>query len=124
VVGNVPQGVTGGQDVASAPRGDLAPFREEFYGCLTDRADELFELTEAVLCTDGRSRRWWSWRGARAPPRSRGALRRAQPRPDRGWVGCIALAGLPLPRAGDWRIVLGADVSPWLRPDAPTSPQR
>ena len=32
--------------------------------------------------------------------------------------------GLPLPRAQDGRIVLGADVSPWLRPDAPTSPQR
>jgi hypothetical protein len=35
-----------------------------------------------------------------------------------------ALAGLPLPRARDGRIVLGVDVSPWLRPDAPTSPQR
>ena len=34
-----------------------------------------------------------------------------------------ALAGLPLPRARDGRIVLGVDVSPWLRPDAPTSPR-
>ena len=33
------------------------------------------------------------------------------------------VAGLPLPRVGD-RIVLAADVSPWLRPDAQTSPQR
>jgi len=35
-----------------------------------------------------------------------------------------ALAGLALPRAADGRIVLAVDVSPWLRPDAPTSPQR
>jgi hypothetical protein len=31
-----------------------------------------------------------------------------------------ALASLPLPRAADGRIVLAVDVSPWLRPDAPT----
>ena len=34
------------------------------------------------------------------------------------------LVGLPLPRSPDGRIVLGGRVSPWLRPDAPTSPQR
>jgi hypothetical protein len=31
----------------------LSGFRHEFYGCLSARADELFELVEAVLCTDG-----------------------------------------------------------------------
>lgn len=31
------------------------------------------------------------------------------------------LAGLPLPKAADGRIVLAVDVSHWLRPDAPTS---
>src|SRR3954449_8322010 len=36
-----------------AGRGDLARFREEFYGSLTARADALFELTDAVLCADG-----------------------------------------------------------------------
>ena len=35
-----------------------------------------------------------------------------------------ALASLPLPRAADGRIVLAVDVSPWLRPDAPTSADR
>lgn len=35
-----------------------------------------------------------------------------------------AVAGLPLPRAADGRLVLAADVSPWLRPDANTSPDR
>ena len=35
-----------------------------------------------------------------------------------------ALAGLPLPRAADGRLVLAADVSSWLRPGAATSPGR
>jgi hypothetical protein len=34
-------------------RGDLAGFRRELYSSLTARADALFELTEAVLCTEG-----------------------------------------------------------------------
>jgi DDE superfamily endonuclease len=33
------------------------------------------------------------------------------------------VAGLPLPRL-DGRIVLAVDVSPWLRPDAETCPDR
>ncbi|MFC4856054.1 hypothetical protein [Actinophytocola glycyrrhizae] len=33
--------------------GDLSGFRYEFYRCLTTRADALFELTDAALCTDG-----------------------------------------------------------------------
>ncbi|MGX8904377.1 transposase [Streptomyces netropsis] len=35
-----------------------------------------------------------------------------------------ALAGMPLPRAADGRLVLAVDVSPWLRPDANTCPDR
>ena len=35
-----------------------------------------------------------------------------------------SLAGLPLPRAADGRLVLAADVSNWLRPGAATSPDR
>ena len=31
----------------------LSRFRTDFYDCLTARADALFELTDAVLCTDG-----------------------------------------------------------------------
>jgi hypothetical protein len=31
----------------------LDRFRQEFYGSLTARADGLFELADAVLCTDG-----------------------------------------------------------------------
>lgn len=35
-----------------------------------------------------------------------------------------ALAGLPLPKAANGRIVPAVDVSHWLRPDAPTSGDR
>lgn len=31
----------------------LSEFRDRFYGCLDARADALFELADAVLCTDG-----------------------------------------------------------------------
>ncbi len=31
----------------------LQGFRGELYGCLGRRADELFELTDALLCADG-----------------------------------------------------------------------
>jgi hypothetical protein len=47
---------------------------------------------------------------------------------DRGWAEPArlrrTLAGLPLPKAADGRIVLAVDVSNWLRPDAPTSDER
>ena len=42
-----------GQDLDAARRGDLVGFRRLFYGCLSARADELFEVTDALLCTDG-----------------------------------------------------------------------
>ncbi|WP_324609657.1 transposase, partial [Streptomyces sp. WM6386] len=32
---------------------EASRFRGEFYECLTARGDELFELTDAVLCADG-----------------------------------------------------------------------
>jgi hypothetical protein len=34
-------------------RGRLAAFRGELYRCQTAWADELFELTDALLCADG-----------------------------------------------------------------------
>ena len=62
--------------------------------------------------------------GGRAPPWARGDVRRGEPGPDRATERLRrTLAALPLPRAIDGRIVLGVDVSPWLRPDAATSPQ-
>jgi hypothetical protein len=47
---------------------------------------------------------------------------------NRGWIEPQrlrrTLASLPVPVAGDGRIVLAVDVSPWLRPDAATSAER
>ena len=36
----------------------LSRFRTGFYACLTARVDALFELTDALLCTKGRSGPW------------------------------------------------------------------
>ena len=33
----------------------LSTFRTDFYRCLTARADALFDVTDALLCTDGPS---------------------------------------------------------------------
>ncbi|TFE25464.1 transposase [Frankia sp. B2] len=105
--------------------GVLCRFRQEFYGCLTRRADALFELTDAVLCADGPVRDLVGLSPAAEHRRGHGALYGAI---NHGRVEISrlrrALAGLPLPRAADGRIVLGVDVSPWLRPDAATSPGR
>jgi hypothetical protein len=33
--------------------GVLSRFREDFFGCLSARAEALFELSDAVLCAEG-----------------------------------------------------------------------
>jgi hypothetical protein len=87
----------------------LSGFRESFFDCLTARADELFELAEAVLCTDGPVRSLVGLSLAPEHRRGHGALYDA--------VNCgridfarlrTTLAGLSLPRAADGRLVLGA----------------
>src|SRR3954464_4463709 len=103
----------------------LRGFRGELYGCLGRRADELFELTDALLCADGPVS---SLVGLCLVPerrRGHGALY------DAVNVGRVdverlrrVLAGLPLPRMFGGRIVLAVDATPWLRPDAETSPER
>lgn len=75
----------------------LSRFRTDFYDCLTARADALFELTDAVLCTDGPVRSLVDLALAPEHRRGHGAL----------------YTGLNLGRV---------DVSPWLRPDAGTVP--
>ncbi|ANP52288.1 hypothetical protein AVL59_24530 [Streptomyces griseochromogenes] len=52
---------------------ELCRFRGEFFDWLIGRGDELFELTDALLCSEGPVRRWsgWRWRpsiGAGAAP--------------------------------------------------------
>lgn len=105
--------------------GELVRFRQEFYGCLTSRSDALFELSEAVLCTDGPVRSLVGLSLAPEHRRGHGALYDGINcgRVDLGRLR-TTLAGLPLPRSDEGRLVLAVDVSPWLRPDANTSPQR
>ena len=118
----LPQGVDGVESPGSVEV--LCRFRRDFYACLEARADALFELSDAVLCAAG-------------PVRSLPELS-LEPEHRRGHGGLYdglnagrvdvdrirrTLAGLALPRVGG-RIVLGVDVTPWLRPDAETSPDR
>lgn len=105
--------------------GRLTRFRQEFYGCLTARADALFELAEAVLCTEGPVRSLVGLSLAPEHRRGHGALYDAI---NYGGIDVerlrVALVSAPLPRAADGRLVLAVDISPWLRPDAATSPDR
>jgi hypothetical protein len=113
----------GPRDLPAEP-GDLALFRREFYASLTARADALFELTDAVLCADRPVTSLVELTLTAEHRRGHGAMYdalnagRVEPARLRR-----ALASLPLPTVGG-RIVLAVDVSPWLRPDAPTSPDR
>ena len=104
---------------------DLFRFRLAFYGSLTGRADALFELTDAVLCADGPVGSLVELSLVAEHRRGHGAMYDALAHggiePERLRR---ALTGLALPRAADGRIVLAVDVSPWLRSDAPTSPER
>ncbi|MFI9333101.1 NF041680 family putative transposase [Kitasatospora sp. NPDC052868] len=112
-----------------APAGDalgiLSRFRVEFYESLYKRADVLFELTDALLCTDGPVKTLVDLSLAAEHRRGHGAMYAAL---DRGWLEPTrlrrTLASLPIPRLADGRIALAVDVSNWLRPDAPTSNDR
>ncbi|GCD42328.1 hypothetical protein GKJPGBOP_01987 [Streptomyces paromomycinus] len=77
----------------------------------------LFELTDAMLCEDGPV----------ASPVNLTLLAEHR-RPQHGRIDGDRLrkapAVLPQPRAADGRLILAVDVSAWLRPDAPTSPDR
>ena len=103
----------------------LAAFRQAVYDCLRRRADALFELGEAVLCADGPVDSLVGLSLAAEHRRGHGALYDAV-NAGRMDVGRLRreLAGLPLPRDGQGRIVLAVDVSGWLRPDAATVPDR
>jgi DDE superfamily endonuclease len=103
----------------------LSRFRTDFYACLPARADALFELTDALLCADGPVKTLVDLSLTPEHRRGHGALYGGL---NHGRLKVArlrrVLAGLPLPRAADGRIVLAADVSNWLRPDAATSAGR
>src|ERR1017187_8482421 len=113
------------EDAGAGPLAVLSRFRLDFHACLTGRGDELFELAEAVLCTAGQVKNLAGLSLAPEHRRGHGALYDAV---DHGRIDVGRLrrvvAGLPLPRAADGRLVLAADVSNWLRPGAATSPER
>src|SRR5207344_209207 len=113
-------------DAASAgPLAVLSRFRLDFHACLTARREEIFELADAVLCAGGPVRSLAALSLAPEHRRGHGALYDAV---SHGRISITrlrrALAGLPLPRAADGRLMLAVDVSNWLRPGAATSPGR
>jgi hypothetical protein len=125
VVDSVPDAEPGGAAASPARLDDLVVFRQQFYDCLRARADALFELCDAVLCTDGPVTTLVGLSLVAEHRRGHGALYDAlgAGRIDPARVRW-SLAGMPLPRDRDGRIMLAVDVSNWLRPDAATSPDR
>jgi hypothetical protein len=105
--------------------GDLSGFRQEFYRCLTARADALFELCDAALCADGPVTSLVELSLATEHRRGHGALYDSL---NQGGIDLDrfrnVVARQRIPRGEDGRIMLGIDVSNWLRPDANTSPDR
>src|SRR5262245_40915141 len=108
------------------PRGGNA-WRSSGKSCTgaSPRADALFEMADAVLCADGPVRTPAGLSLAPEHRRGHGALYDAV---NHGRIGVArlrrSLAGLPVPRAVDGRLMLAVDVSSWLRPGAATSPER
>ncbi|MGW4651833.1 NF041680 family putative transposase [Kitasatospora sp. NPDC004289] len=107
------------------PLAEASHFREDFYGCLTARRDELFELTDALLCADGPVTSPVELTLVAEHRRGHGALYDALNR-GRVDVGRLrrTLAALPQPKAAGGQLVLAVDVSNWLRPDAECSADR
>ncbi|WP_241829068.1 transposase [Saccharothrix sp. CB00851] len=105
--------------------GELSELRQEYYQCLTRRTDALFELTDAVLCTDGPvpSIAELSLTGEHRRGHGSGYAALARGRVDIDRLR-TALTAVSLPRAADGRLVLAVDVTCWLRPEAHTCPQR
>jgi hypothetical protein len=100
----------------------LAGFREAWHGCLTRRADALFELTDALLCAPGpvSSLPWLSLEPTFR--RGHGSLYAALAK---GRVDAKAARELLVAhRPGDWPLVVAVDTSSWPRCDAECSPQR
>lgn len=103
----------------------LSRFRTDFYDCLTARADALFELTEAMLCTEGPVR---SLVDLALVPEHRRGHRSLCAGLDRGGVDVTrlrrALAGVPLPRAVDGRSGTAESSSSATPPRHGKSPHR
>jgi DDE superfamily endonuclease len=86
-------------DASTGPLAVLSRFRLDFHQCLTARADELAELADVVLCTDGPVNALAGLSLAPEHQRGHGALYDAvnHGRIDAGRLR-RSLVGLPLPR--------------------------
>jgi hypothetical protein len=106
------------EQCADAALGVLSHFRVQFYDCLYTRADALFELTDAMLCSDDPVTSLVELTLTAEHRRGHGAMYDAV---NHGWLEPRRLRRLltSTPRAADGRIVLAADVNNWLRPDTP-----
>jgi hypothetical protein len=104
--------------------GVLDGFRRQLHGALTARRDGLFEVCDALLCAEGPVATLVGLSLAGVHRRGHGGLYDAL---NNGRIDVqrlrVSIAAQPIPRVGG-RIVLAADVTNWLRPDAATSPQR
>lgn len=104
-------------------------FRQGYYRCLTRRADELFELTDALLSAEGKVTDLAHLSLEPEHHRGYGALFDAinEGRIDidrlKERIGSIPVPKIPDP-SGREHLVLAVDVSNWLRPDAGCSPER
>lgn len=102
--------------------GVLAGFRGAWHGCLTRRADALFELTDALLCAPGPVSSVPSLSLEPTFRRGHGSLYAALAK---GRVDAKAARELLVAnRPGDWPLVFAVDTSGWPRCDAEWSPQR
>ena len=112
-------------DGADAALGRLAGFRRELYWCLGMRRDALFEVCDALACSQQRVGMLAELCLEPECRRGHGAVYDAL---NSGEVHFArlrrALSAVALPQWADGRIRLAADVSNWLRPDAEASPER
>ncbi|MFE4798266.1 transposase [Streptomyces sp. NPDC056708] len=113
------------RDGRDAALRELKEFRVDLHACLTRWGDALFEITDAVLCSEGPVRNLAELTLVPEHVRSHGSVQRAM---NNGRIDFDRLhwsfALRDLPRGPGGGIVLAVDVSPWLRPDADTSDQR
>lgn len=121
---SLPQDTQGVEPHDGESLGRLSRFRRAVYTGLHARADALFDLVDAVLCTPGPVRSLAHLSLEPEYRRGHGALYDAL---NAGQIAFTrvrrAVDTVVLPRIAG-RIVLGVDITPWLRPDAPTSPER
>lgn len=107
----------------------LNAFRQGYYRCLETRADALFELTDALLCTAGKVTDLAHLSLEPEHQRGYGALYDGL---NHGHLNTgqlkTLITALPVPtfttHDDHQQIVLAVDVCNWLRPDAACTPQR